>query len=240
MANILDVVEENVNNRQQSLALKYYDFVAVIGVGGIGSWVALNLALTGQVSNLCLIDPDIVEDTNLNRTPFRIADIGSYKVDALESLILERRLDANRLYTFKDKWPICLERTPTCIIDCRDDLYDDYPDYVKVYKVGYDGLEITIDGNPRETKVIGESNGYMVTPSFICSSQLAANLVVNHILMPSYIGLYESENNEYYNDLPTNSYDGDYKLNDVFTFNTANLMFDLYKESKRKLRGDNQ
>jgi molybdopterin-synthase adenylyltransferase len=56
--------------------------VVVIGVGGLGSWVALSLACTG-VGRLDLIDGDVVELGNLNRQVlFREADLGRPKVDA--------------------------------------------------------------------------------------------------------------------------------------------------------------
>jgi molybdopterin/thiamine biosynthesis adenylyltransferase len=61
--------------------------VAVVGLGGLGSFVALELAYLG-VGHLILIDPDRVEITNLNRllaaTP---TDIGRGKVTVYKDLI---------------------------------------------------------------------------------------------------------------------------------------------------------
>ena len=41
----------------------------------------------------------------------------------------------------------------------QDDIYEDLYEFnCKYYKVGYDGLSVTIDGNPRNTAVWGEAN----------------------------------------------------------------------------------
>ncbi len=56
--------------------------VVVVGVGGLGSWVALSLACTG-IGRLDLIDGDVVELGNLNRQVlFRENDLGRPKVEA--------------------------------------------------------------------------------------------------------------------------------------------------------------
>jgi molybdopterin/thiamine biosynthesis adenylyltransferase len=61
--------------------------VAVVGVGGLGSFVALELAYLG-VSHLTLIDPDRTELSNLNRLiGAKPDDVGRYKVDVFRELI---------------------------------------------------------------------------------------------------------------------------------------------------------
>lgn len=60
--------------------------VAIAGLGGLGSNVAVSLARTG-VGNLHLIDFDIVEPSNLNRQQYRIKDLGLFKTEALKSVI---------------------------------------------------------------------------------------------------------------------------------------------------------
>lgn len=53
--------------------------VAIIGIGGTGSWVAQAVAMMG-VGLLKIIDDDVVELTNLNRQPlFRESDVGKRK-----------------------------------------------------------------------------------------------------------------------------------------------------------------
>ncbi len=68
--------------------------LAVVGCGGIGSWVAFYAALMGY-QNFILFDPDIVEPHNLNRTPFRMCDIGQPKVKAIEDIIHQIRPHAD-------------------------------------------------------------------------------------------------------------------------------------------------
>jgi molybdopterin-synthase adenylyltransferase len=56
--------------------------VAILGVGGTGTWFATYLALCG-VRNLRLVDPDVVESSNLSRQlTFGIADVGRPKAHA--------------------------------------------------------------------------------------------------------------------------------------------------------------
>ena len=61
--------------------------IAVVGLGGLGSFVALELAYLG-VGHLTLIDPDRVELSNLNRLiGAGPADTGRHKVDVFRELI---------------------------------------------------------------------------------------------------------------------------------------------------------
>lgn len=60
--------------------------VAVCGLGGLGSNIAVMLARTG-VGYLKLIDFDIVEPSNLNRQNYYIEHLGMNKTDALKSQI---------------------------------------------------------------------------------------------------------------------------------------------------------
>jgi molybdopterin/thiamine biosynthesis adenylyltransferase len=61
--------------------------VAVVGLGGVGSHVAQQLALLG-VGGFDLVDADRVESSNLNRLIGALeADVGSRKVDVAERLV---------------------------------------------------------------------------------------------------------------------------------------------------------
>lgn len=61
--------------------------VAIAGLGGLGSNVAMALARIG-VGHLHLIDFDRVDLTNLNRQQYFLEHVGMYKTDALKSLLL--------------------------------------------------------------------------------------------------------------------------------------------------------
>lgn len=58
--------------------------VAILGLGGLGSNIAISLARIG-VGELIVADYDIVEPSNLNRQQYFIEDIGSYKIDAIKN-----------------------------------------------------------------------------------------------------------------------------------------------------------
>lgn len=60
--------------------------VAIAGLGGLGSTVAVALARIG-VGHLHLVDFDRVDMTNLNRQQYFLVDIGRYKTEALRDTI---------------------------------------------------------------------------------------------------------------------------------------------------------
>jgi sulfur carrier protein ThiS adenylyltransferase len=62
--------------------------VAIAGLGGLGSNIAVMLSRTG-VGELLLIDFDIVEPSNLNRQSYYIRHLGMYKTDALKEQLKE-------------------------------------------------------------------------------------------------------------------------------------------------------
>ena len=62
--------------------------IAIAGLGGLGSNIAVMLARTG-VGHLHLVDFDIVEPSNLNRQQYRIAHLGMPKAEALKEEIAE-------------------------------------------------------------------------------------------------------------------------------------------------------
>lgn len=58
--------------------------VAVIGLGGVGSYVVETIARSG-VGNITIVDPDRVEASNINRQlPALVSTIGEYKADVIE------------------------------------------------------------------------------------------------------------------------------------------------------------
>ena len=57
--------------------------VAVCGLGGLGSHIAMALARAG-VGRLILIDDDVVDVSNLHRQQYGASQVGKYKTEALE------------------------------------------------------------------------------------------------------------------------------------------------------------
>jgi len=239
-------INDEIDSRQQNIKLCEINNAIILGVGGIGSWAALNIALTGKVQNIYLIDPDFITATNLNRTPFRLCDIGQPKVDALKYLILERRPCNVFTYQCKTSKNLVTEikknlnlwddlvriDTNGVIIDCRDDVFDDFYELpYKYYKIGYDGLSITIDGNPRNTAVWGRADTYRFTPSFICPSQLAANLVVTDILTIKMSEEDLKDQPKYDTTTNTDPFDLSGRLNKKFTMDSKDIIEILYRET---------
>lgn len=60
--------------------------VAICGLGGLGSHIAIMLARSG-IGELVLIDFDVVEPSNLNRQGYTIDDLGRHKTHALQEHI---------------------------------------------------------------------------------------------------------------------------------------------------------
>lgn len=81
---MLDALEKrNGRQLQEKFASKS---VAICGLGGLGSNIAISLARAG-VLKLTLIDFDKVDITNLNRQQYNVSQVGSYKTYALEENI---------------------------------------------------------------------------------------------------------------------------------------------------------
>lgn len=184
---------DDIYNRQSSLELNLPDTI-VVGVGGLGSYVALYLAMYG-IRNLILIDNDKVEASNLNRSLFKINHIGKYKVEAVTELILERR--QTKVYPIPAKAEESEELLKTVVddyhptdyilVDCRDRAYP-LPNFLPpaLVKAGYDIDSITLHWHPDFKKIWGERNGdysntsHLATPA-IAGAYLAYRIVFERI-----------------------------------------------------------
>ena len=162
----------NIYERQKDLPLKIPESVAVVGAGGVGSWVALFFALLGT-KKIIVIDDDNIEEHNLNRTPFTTFDVGSLKVDAVANLISERRPDcevitiSKRIEYIKDEKTKEEIKNAEVIIDCRDVMQPLPFEHDKIIALRYDGEEVWIGINPNYKKYWGEGGGYRTVPSFV-------------------------------------------------------------------------
>jgi hypothetical protein len=80
--------------------------IMLIGVGGIGSWLALNLSRIGH--QLFLVDPDTVDETNVTGGQmYKQSQVGQKKVHAVQQLCRELGATAeitavDQLYTEED------------------------------------------------------------------------------------------------------------------------------------------
>ncbi len=79
--------------------------ICVIGIGGVGSWVAESLSRHG-VGKITLIDMDHIVESNINR-----------QIHALDSTDGESKIKA-----MKDR---IIDINPTCLVDCIDDFLEE-------------------------------------------------------------------------------------------------------------------
>lgn len=98
--------------------------ISIIGVGATGSAAALLLTRLG-VGELCLIDKDTIEESNLNRLHgSKLKDVGKYKVDVLKTLIkeigLKTKVSVEKSWV-SDKKCIDQLKTSDVIFGCTDD-----------------------------------------------------------------------------------------------------------------------
>ena len=80
-----DLLKRNVKGISKKLKKTR---VCILGLGGLGSNVAVLLARAG-IGYLKLIDFDVVEASNLNRQQYRISHIGMKKTEAMKTIIRE-------------------------------------------------------------------------------------------------------------------------------------------------------
>lgn len=138
--------------------------VAVCGLGGLGSNIAVSLARAG-IGTLLLIDYDCVDITNLHRQQYKASQIGQYKTDALaENLfeispytdiktVTEKITEDNFAGLLKDADIICeafdnakakamlvngvLEKLPECYLVAASGMAGmDTPNTIKTRKIG--------------------------------------------------------------------------------------------------------
>lgn len=100
--------------------------VAVVGVGGVGSWVAEALARSG-IAALTLIDLDQVAESNINRQVQALgATVGQAKVDALSLRIADIHpgCAVHRVEEFvsAENWPALLPEPVDVVIDACDNV----------------------------------------------------------------------------------------------------------------------
>jgi len=188
--NVTSMVLEDINNRQKGLVGDFSEHSAiVVGLGGIGNWIALDLALIG-LGTLILFDNDIVEASNLNRTLFKLSHIGKPKVSAVKELISERRKDTivitnEELFTTEQLQKL---EGIDWIFDCSDTtrlkdsiaMLKSKPRYIKL---GYDGFEGTISIDDFESGKWGSDSSYTITPSFFAPPQILSALGITEMLL---------------------------------------------------------
>jgi hypothetical protein len=157
----------------------------VVGVGGVGFWVAKFAAMSG-ISEIHLFDDDTIEYHNLNRLDIPEKFIGRNKAGVGKIVINSIRPDCKvkafgmrlREYMFpKTDW----------LIDCTDELKSQEENQsiadkhnARYMKVGYDGESFSINDRVAEW---GEAeDGYVVVPSWCVPASIVGALAVAKIV----------------------------------------------------------
>jgi tRNA A37 threonylcarbamoyladenosine dehydratase len=100
--------------------------VAVVGVGGVGSWAAEALARSG-IGSLVLVDLDHVAESNINRQVHALqGTVGQAKVQAMRERIAQIHPDCEvhgvEEFAEPSNWPALLPRPVDAVIDACDEV----------------------------------------------------------------------------------------------------------------------
>ena len=183
--------EELLYGRQQQIHLDIPASVTIAGVGGVGFWMAVDMAMSG-VPTLYLFDPDVVEESNRNRLPFCQGSVGRPKVEATKDFILAIRQDAI-VVAIQDKLEGVLLgiqlQVCSLIMDGTDSpraqimLYNLCKERGHTYiRCGYDGTRFTVTSTVSGWIKCAEEEQYVTAPSWVVPAQVAAALAVGKAL----------------------------------------------------------
>lgn len=100
--------------------------VAVVGIGGVGSWVVESLARSG-VGQLTLIDFDQVAQSNINRQLHATeSTVGQAKViamrDRVHSFYPQCQITVIEQFVERENWPDILPKDVTALVDACDQI----------------------------------------------------------------------------------------------------------------------
>ena len=187
---------DNAFTRQETLGIKIDQCIGVVGCGGVGSWVALELALAG-VRELHLFDSDVVSTTNLNRIAAPQHMIGINKAVACLAAINElRSIDYTQqsiyIHTNLSTIPVIAKSYPKFdwLIVATDTgkSRDEVSTYARKNKIAYlelaaEGHMASLSGSPGDWETAHEADpGYASVPVWVGPAVLAATMACYHVL----------------------------------------------------------
>lgn len=195
-----DLLKRNVKGISKKLKKTR---VCILGLGGLGSNVAILLARSG-IGFLKLVDFDTIEASNLNRQQYRVSHIGMKKTEAMKSIIreinpfvevdiLDIKVDRENIYSIVGDIEIVVEafdRAETKAMTLEELLTD--KNKIVVSASGMAGLGSANEIVTRKIKdnfyLIGDNysdyeeySGIMSTRVMICAAH-QANMVLRLIL----------------------------------------------------------
>ncbi len=187
MPQVQTALQDEMYTRQNRIqGLKIPQTASVVGLGGTGFWTASFLAMSG-VSELILVDDDIVEVSNLNRLPFYSGDVGSHKVhvtqDHLASIRENVRIESHKLKIQSPEGCNILRGSVFC---CTDNLKSQQiicayckKNGLLYQRIGYDGTLLNVSqAFPLSFEEATDEGGYTETPSWVIPAAVAAGLGV--------------------------------------------------------------
>lgn len=183
--------------RQAPLRLSVPESVSIVGCGGVGSWLAIFLALAG-VSKLTLWDSDTVSETNLNRLPLGPIYLGVGKAEALKQLLASLKPSCDVVSLFRwtpdaqtecgipAEWIVAATDTWASRREVHQWALDHFVRYLECAAEGEFG---SVTGAPATFATEDEANpGYASVPIHVAPCTLAASLAAYHILHSNGLG----------------------------------------------------
>ena len=187
------LTERHGNELQQAFSTAV---VAICGLGGLGSNIAIALARAG-IGKLILIDFDRVDITNLHRQQYKADQIGMYKTDALADNLreiapyieleahTERITEENAVTLLKDADIICEAFDDAeCKAMLTNTVLSELPDKYLVAASGMAGMGVTNSIKTRritskfylcgdETSEVSENIGLVAPRVALCAAHEA-------------------------------------------------------------------
>lgn len=112
----LGIIEREEKNNRKRLS------ILLLGCGTIGSHIYSQVSKLENIDKIILIDPDKVEDDNIERQDFYKDDVGKYKVDVLKNRCTNKNVCVHKkyiknIYQLKE---ICIKNNCNFIIGAAD------------------------------------------------------------------------------------------------------------------------
>lgn len=190
-----DFVTDPTLARQSAIPLQIPESAALVGVGGVGSWVGYFLALAGM-PHLSLFDDDTVSASNLNRLPYGPEGLDMPKTEALKAFIAKVRpqCQVDCYPAFSAKFATALDLSCAWMVVSTDtwasrkDAYRWSMDglghaYCAYIEAAAEGEVGSIAGSPADWCTPEEDNpGYASVPVWVGPCVAAAMMAVSHVL----------------------------------------------------------
>lgn len=172
-------------DRQEKMNIDTNQSLTVVGCGGIGFWVCKFAAMSG-IDKIYAFDPDIIEESNLNRLDIPERFIGKNKADVAKIVVNSIRTNCT-FYAMPFKFNDVHETKTNWMIDCTDNAEAQEENRriakaqgIRYVKLGYDGTHISINDELAEW---GDApDGYQIIPSWVVPSSIIAAMGVAKVL----------------------------------------------------------